>query len=73
MPAVQASQTAYLPPTPALPDSEAIVGHLAMQHAAELASLREAFHARLAVLEEELQVQILSLTQQTFSEAWQCI
>ncbi len=59
---VQASQTASLPPTPVLLDTSSKVEGLARKHAAEVASLREAFHARLAALEEELQVHILSST-----------
>ena len=56
---MQASQTASLPPTPGLLDTGSKVDGLARKHAAEVASLREAFHARLAALEEELQVHVL--------------
>ena len=58
---MQVSQTASLPPTPVLLDSSSKIEGLARKHAAEVTSLREAFHARLAALEEELQVLVLSV------------
>ena len=62
---MQAAQAASLPPTPVPPHSASSMEGLARKHAAEVASLREAFHARLAVLEEELQVHVRSATQET--------
>ena len=62
---MQVSQTVSLPPTPTAPDSEGRVGDLARKHAADVARLREAFHARLAALEEELQVHVWSLNRST--------
>lgn len=64
---VQASQTASLPPTPVPAHSESRVEDLARKHAAEVASLQEAFHARLAALDEELQVHVQSVTQEGLS------
>jgi len=65
-PHVQVSQMASLPPTPPIASGHILDGNgkledLARKHAAELASLQEAFYARLAALEEDLQVSIASL------------
>lgn len=63
---VQVSHMVSLPPTPpsasrCIMDGNGKLEDLARKHAAELASLQEAFHARLAALEEDLQVSIASL------------
>ena len=61
---MQAAQAASLPQTPVPPHSERRVEGLARKHAAEVASLQEAFHARLAALDEELQVRVQAAAQE---------